>query len=361
MSKIHRSIAELVGNTPLVELTNYQARHGLKAHIIGKLEYLNPSGSVKDRLAQALIEEGRANGDITDGSTLIDVTSGNTGISLAALGHAQGLKFIPYLEPGTTQERIDIFEGYGLDTHSFTDIEEVADFEEKGLVPDDLVRGITRIAEEQGYYYAGQTVRESNQEAHYRTTGPEIWEDTDGHVDYFVALGGTAGTLVGVGRYLREKNPDVKIIGVHGASSSRPDSEDFTGNIIDGTLPLGGVSEEFLPTLVKSNRDNGFRFDEIIDVRAEDAYETAQATAESDGLFLGTSAAAALTAAIEVAKRPEAAGKNIVVIYADNGFKYLSTGLYKRKKALSRDALPSAVDTDTAADTETAAVQAAAV
>ena len=329
MARIHSSIAELVGNTPLVELTNYQKQHGIAAHIIGKLEYLNPSGSVKDRLAVALIEDAKAKGRISEGSTLIDVTSGNTGISFAAIGHAEGLTFIPYLEPGTTQERIDIFAGYGLDIHSFTDIEEVADFEEKGLVIDDLIRGITRIAEEQGFYYAGQTVNEANQEYHYRTTGPEIWEDTDGQVDYFVAAAGTGGTVVGTGRYLREKNPEVKIIGVQAAASSRPDSEDFTGNIIDGTLPVGDVPEEFVPTLIRSNRDNGFAFDEIIDVPAEEAYRTAKATAKTDGLFLGTSAAASLTAAIRIAGRPEAAGRNIVVIYPDNGFKYLSTDLYK--------------------------------
>lgn len=330
MAKIHKSIAELVGNTPLVELTNYAANHGLKAHIIGKLEYLNPTGSVKDRLAVALIEDGRKSGKIQDGSTLIDVTSGNTGISLAAIGHAQGLSFIPYLEPGTTEERTKIYEGYGLDIHSFHDIDEVADFEEKGLVLDDLIAGITRIADENGYYYTGQTVNEANQEYHYRTTGAEIWNDTDGNVDYFVAMGGTAGTVVGAGRYLREKNPDVKVIGVQAAPESRPDSADFTGHIIDGTLPLGRVDPQFIPTLITSNEHNGFAFDEIVDVKAEDAYTTAQDTAESDGLFLGTSAAAALTAAIEIAKRPEAEGKNIVVIYPDNGYKYLSTDLYKR-------------------------------
>ena len=332
MSNIHQSIAELVGNTPLVELTNYQKQHGIKAHVIGKLEYLNPSGSVKDRLAVALINDGLDKGLISEGSTLIDVTSGNTGISLAAIGHAQGLNFIPYLEPGTTQERIDIFEGYGLDTHSLTDIEEVADFEEKGLVLDDLIRGITRIADEQGHHYAGQTVSEANQEFHYKTTGPEIWEDTGGEVDYFVATAGTAGTLVGTARYLREQNPDVKIVGVQAAEPSRPDSDDFTGNIIDGTLPVGNVPKELVPTLIRSNLDNGFAFDELIDVAAEDAYRTAQDTAKSDGLFLGTSAAAALTAALRIAQRPEAEDKNIVVIYPDNGFKYLSTGLYKREK-----------------------------
>lgn len=332
MANIHRSITELVGNTPLVELTNYEKKHGLKAHVIGKLEYLNPTGSVKDRLAVALIEEGRKNGGIKEGTTLIDVTSGNTGISLAAIGHAEGLEFIPYLEPGTTIERTKIYEGYGLELHTLYDIDEVKDFEKTGLSLDDLVAGIKRIADENGYYYTGQTISEANQEYHYNTTGPEIWRDTDGNVDYFLAMGGTAGTIVGTGRYLREKNPDVKIIGVQSHPASRPESEDFTGHIIDGTLPLGRVPDPYVPTLIRTNLDNGFAFDEILDIKAEDAYQTARETAETDGLFLGTSAAAALTAAIEVAKRPEAEGKNIVVIYPDNGYKYLSTDLYKRDR-----------------------------
>ncbi|WP_018296523.1 PLP-dependent cysteine synthase family protein [Corynebacterium lubricantis] len=330
MAKIHSSIIELVGNTPLVELTNYQKKHGLGARIIGKLEYLNPTGSSKDRLAVALIEDARAKGAIEEGSTLIDVTSGNTGISLVGIGHAEGLKFIPYLEPGTSEERVKIFEGYGLDTRSFTDVEEIANFEQEGLNLDDLIAGMERIAEEQSYYYAGQTVNEANQEYHYKTTGPEIWEDTDGQVDYIVATAGTAGTLVGTGRYLREKNPEITVVGVQGAETSRPENENFTGNIIDGTLPVGNLPEEFVPTLIRSNRENGFIMDEIIDVAAEDAYKTAQETAETDGLFLGTSAAAALNAAIQIAARPEAVGKNIVVIYPDNGYKYLSTDLYKR-------------------------------
>jgi len=332
MSKIHKSIAELVGNTPLVELTNYESKYGLKAHIIGKLEFLNPTGSVKDRLALALIRDGEKKGAIKKGDTLIDVTSGNTGIALAGIGHALGYEYVPYLEPGTTIERVQIFEGYGLDLQSFYDIKEVADFEKKGLVLDDLIAGMERLAKEKGQYYTGQTLNNANQEYHYQTTGPEIWNDTDGHVDYFVAMGGTAGTIVGTGRYLREKNPNVKIIGVQAAPTSRPDNPDFTGHIVDGTLPLGRVDESLVPTIIKDNRNNGFEFDEIIDIKAEEAYETAQKTAKTDGLFLGTSAAAALTAAIQIAKRPEAAGKNIVVIYADNGYKYLSTDLYKRKK-----------------------------
>lgn len=317
MPGIHASIAEIVGNTPLVELTNCRRRQGIASHIIGKLECVNPSGSVKDRLAVALINEGFEKGLLTEGSTLINVTSGNTGIALAAIGHARGLNFIPHLEPGTTQERIAIFNGYGLDTHSFTDIEEIADFEEKGLALDDLIRGIRRIADEQGHVYAGQTVNEANQEYHCTTTGPEIWEDTQGAVDYFVATAGTGGTLLGASGFLKAKNPEVKIIAVQADEPSRPGSSDFTGNTIDGTLPVGNVPDELVPTVIRTNLDNSYFVDEVIDVAAEDAYRTAQDSARSDGLFLGTSAAAALTAAIEIAKRPEAQGKNIVAVCPD--------------------------------------------
>ncbi len=332
MSKIHKSIAELVGNTPLVELSNYEEKYGLKAHIIGKLEFLNPTGSVKDRLALALIRDAEEKGLIKKGDTLVDVTSGNTGIGLAGIGHALGYEFIPYLEPGTTIERVKIFEGYGLDVKTFYDIEEGKNFETEGLDVEKLIGGIRRIAKENGQYFTAQSVNDANQDYHYKTTGPEIWEDTDGKVDYFVAMGGTAGTIVGTGRYLREKNPGVKIVGVQAAPSSRPDSPDFTGHIIDGTIPLGGVPEKFTPPIVRDNKNNGFDYDEIIDIKAEDAYATAQETAKTDGLFLGTSAAAALAAAILIAKRPEAEGKNIVVIYPDNGYKYLSTDLYKKIK-----------------------------
>ncbi len=331
MSDIKKSVLELIGNTPLVELTNYEEEHGLKGKIIGKLEFLNPSGSVKDRIALTLVQDGLDRGKVREGGTIVDCTSGNTGISLATVCAVKKLKLQLYLEPGTTEERRKIFEAFGLDIKSFYDLEEVKDFETKGLVLDDLIAGLQRVADEQeNAHYVSQTQNEVNQETHYKTTGPEIWRDTDGKVDYFVALGGTAGTLVGAGRYLREKNPDVKIVGVQAAPESRPDNPNFTGKIIDGTLPVGNVDESLIPTLIRANRQNGFRFDEIIDIKAEDAYKTAQDVIQTDGLFLGTSAAAALTAARQIAERDEAKGKNIIVIFPDNGFKYLSTDLYKR-------------------------------
>ncbi len=327
MKNIKKSVVELVGNTPLVELTNYEKKHNLKAKIIGKLEFLNPSGSVKDRAALAMIEDAEEKGILKKGSTIIDATSGNTGISLATIAAAKEMKFEPYLEDGVTIERRQIFNAFGLKQHEFDEVPGINVAE--GLVLDDLVAGMYKIAEENDFYYTNQTMSEVNQEAHYKTTGPEIWRDTDGDVDIFVATGGTAGTIVGVGRYLREKNPNVKIVGVQAHPHSRPEDENFNGNLIDGILPLGRVDEKLVPPLILKNLDNGFEMDEIIDILTEDAYETARELTQTDGIFLGTSAAAALTAAKILAERPENEGKNIVVIFADNGMKYLSTNMYK--------------------------------
>lgn len=326
---IKKSIAEIVGNTPLVELTNYEEKHNLKAKIIGKLEFLNPSGSIKDRAALAMIEAAEKEGILKEGSTIIDATSGNTGIALASLAHAKKMNFEAYLEPGVSAERKQILAAFGVETHEFEDIPGLGNIAEEGLVLDDLVAGLNKVASDNGWHYIAQTLNDANQEAHYKTTGPEIWRDTDGKVDIFVAMGGTAGTLVGTGRYLKEKNPAVKIVGVQPHIDSRPEGENFTGHIIDGVLPLGGVDKKLIPPIILDNLDNGFAFDEIIDIRAEDAYETARELTRTDGLFLGTSAASAVTAAKQLAERPENAGKNIVVIFPDNGMKYLSTDLYK--------------------------------
>lgn len=325
---IKKSVAELVGNTPLVELTNFEKKHNLKAKVIGKLEFLNPSGSIKDRAALAMIEDAQEKGLIKEGSTIIDATSGNTGIALATIAATKGMKFEPYLEPGVTVERKQIFHAFGLKQHEFSEIPGLGNIED-GLALEDLMAGLYKVAEQNGSFYINQTQSQANEEAHYKTTGPEIWRDTDGKVDIFVALGGTAGTVVGCGRYLREKNPNIKIVGVQPHEDSRPDGKHFTGHIIDGVLPLGRVDKKFIPPIILNNLDNGFSFDEIIDIKAEDAYKTARELTQTDGIFLGTSAAAAATAARILAERPENEGKNIVAIFADNGMKYLSTDMYK--------------------------------
>lgn len=329
---IKKSILELIGNTPLLELTNFEEKHGLNVKILAKLEFLNPSGSVKDRLALALIEEAEAKGLLKEGGTIIDATSGNTGISYAAIAAVKKLKFIPYLEEGVTVERSKIFEAYGLEQRTFDDIDELKGWQEKGLVVDDLIAGLHRIAREnEGFYYPSQSKNPANVLAHYRTTGPEIWRDAEGKVDIFLALAGTAGTLVGVGKYLREQNPNVQIIGVQAHSQSRPGTSNFNGKIIDGTIPLGGdAPESQLPPILLDEAKNGFKLDEVFDVKAEEAYQAAKEVAETDGVLIGTSSAAALFAAKQIAKRSENAGKNIAIIFADDGLKYLSTELFKR-------------------------------
>ena len=329
---IKKSILELIGNTPLLELTNFEEKNGLSAKVLAKLEFLNPTGSVKDRLALALIEEAEAKGLLKEGGTVIDATSGNTGISYAAIAAVKKLKFIPYLEEGVTIERSKIYEAYGLEQRTFDDVKELEGWQQKGLVVDDLVKGLYRIAREnEGYYYPCQTENPENALVHYRTTGPEIWSDAEGKVDIFLALAGTAGTLVGVGKFLREQNPGVQVIGVQAHSQSRPGTKAFNGKIIDGTLPVGGdAPQDQLPPILLGAEKEGFKLNEVIDVKAEEAYAAARELAETDGVLVGTSSAAALHAAKQVALRPENAGKTIVIIFADDGLKYLSTELFKR-------------------------------
>lgn len=327
MGKIYKSITELVGHTPLVELTNYEKKHGLKATLLGKLEYFNPSGSIKDRAALNMIEEAEKSGALRPGQTIVDNTSGNTGIALAAFGHAKGHEFVTFLEPGVSKEREDIFKAYGVDQYWFSDISpRVKGMLESGALDISVLEeDVQKYADEKGYFYTDQCSNINNAEAHYKTTGPEIWEDTDGKVDIVVMLGGTGGTISGLSKYFKEKDKNIQIIGVQPGIKSRLDANNETGNTIDGVFPLEIGGNYIIPLINKYHA----QIDEIIDVVAEDAYETAKELVRSDGIFLGQSAAAALRAATEVAKRPENAGKNIVIIMADDGTKYLSTNLYR--------------------------------
>ena len=329
MKNIKKSITELVGNTPLLELTNYEEKYQLKGKILAKLEFFNPTGSVKDRAALAMIEDAKEKGLIGEGSTLIDATSGNTGISLAALAHANKMEFEAYLEPGVTIERTQIFDAFGVKQYDLSEIPGLGNMQTEGLVLEKLIEGFKTLAKEKDQHYVGQTINDANRMCHYKTTGPEIWRDTEGEVDIFVAMAGTAGTLVGTGMYLREKNPDIQIVGVQPHPDSRPEGEHFTGHMIDGVLPIGRVDKKLIPPLILENIDKGFQMDEVIDIYAEDAYVTAKELTRTDGLFLGTSAAAAITAGRILASRPENAGKNIVVMIPDNGMKYRSTDMYK--------------------------------
>ncbi|MDO5154879.1 MAG: cysteine synthase family protein [Eubacteriales bacterium] len=325
MANIHRSITELVGHTPLLELVNFEEKNHLRAKVLGKLEYFNPSGSIKDRAALSMLQAAEESGELKPGQTVIETTSGNTGIALAAFCAATGHPLIIYMEPGCTPERIQIMKAYGTDVKEYDDIpgakEVVAEF---GFNPVKIMECVTKHAKEKDYYYVQQLFNENNPLAHYKTTGPELVEDTDGKIDIAVMLAGTAGTLAGVGSYLQDHVPGVKIVGVQ----PTPDSLSFVPDAkatIDGVVIFDKPEGCTHPFVVRRN----FKYDEVINVKGEDAYATAREVATTDGVFLGASAAAALTAAKELALRPENEGKNIVVILADNGMKYLSTNMYK--------------------------------
>lgn len=325
MANIHNSITEIVGHTPLVELTNYEKNNKLNAKIIGKLEYLNPTGSVKDRAALNMIEKAEAEGKLKPGGTIVESTSGNTGISLAAFAAAKGYHLHIFMEPGCTPERVQILKAYGVTVQYYKDIpgfdEIIAQY---GFDTGRIIAAIKKFADDNGYYYTSQLTNEANWQAHIKSTGPEIVEDTDGDVDYAVMLAGTAGTLTGVGKYLQEHINGVKIVGVQPNLESlyKPGEDRDT---IDGVVHFDNDGKVTHPFIVGTN----FHYDEVIDVDGKEAYETARELATSDGIFLGASAAAAVLAAKQLAQREENAGKKIVVILPDDGMKYLSTKMYK--------------------------------
>lgn len=326
MANIYTSITQLVGHTPLIELVNFEKKNDLKAKVLGKLEYFNPTGSVKDRAALEMLEAAEARGDLKPGQTVVETTSGNTGIALAAFCAAKGHPCIIYMEPGCTIERIQIMKAYGTQVLAYDDIPGAKEIiAEYGFDAVKLMAQVKKDCEEKGYYYVQQLMNEGNPESHYKTTGPELVEDTDGKIDILVALVGTAGTITGVGSYLKDHIDGVKIVGVQ----PTPDSLSFVKDAkatIDGVVIFDTPERPCQHPFVLRRQ---FTFDEIINVQGETAYETAREVAASDGIFLGASAAAALTVAKELASRPENEGKNIVVMLADNGMKYLSTNMYK--------------------------------
>ena len=308
MANIHSSITELVGHTPLVEFVNYEKELGLNAHLLGKLEYFNPSGSVKDRAALNMIIEAEKSGKLKPGGTILDFTSGNTGIATAAFANSRGYKYVVVIQPGVSVERTLILKAYGVELLQAVDVPGFMEMlQNGGLSMAKLTVIMNKYADEHGYFYIDQGTNPDNPEAHYRTTGPEIWGDTDGNVDYVVALVGTGGTLAGLSRYFRE-------------NVNHPEA-----NTIDGVLAFNDVPAQSVPVFFDPEQ---VPYDECLDIVAEDAYETGRRLVKSDGVFLGQSAAAALKAATIIAERPEASGKNIAIIMADNAFKYLSTKMY---------------------------------
>ena len=331
MANIITNIEQLVGKTPLFEFVNYEKKHGLKAKILGKLEYFNPSGSVKDRAALNMIKAAERDGILHEGDTIVENTSGNTGIGLAAFAASRGYKLLVFLEPGQSEERQKILRAYGAELKSMLDVPGVAEALSNGTFSTKFYQEAIQAycdAQDTPHYFINQLANEANPGVHYETTGPEIWEDTDGKVDILVATSGTAGTITGLAKFFREKNPDIQIVAVQADPTSRPCGCENPQSI-EGTAPFGDPG---FPDSFKAPFIVGFDYDECIDVKGEEAYEVGRDITVTDGVFLGQSAAAALKAATIVASRPENAGKNIVAILADNGMKYLSTNMYPLDK-----------------------------
>ena len=308
MARIYENITELVGGTPLVKISNYSKAHDLEATILVKLEYLNPAGSVKDRIAKAMIEDAEKKGLLKEGSVIIEPTSGNTGIGLAAIAASKGYRAILTMPETMSVERRNLLKAYGAEI-VLTDGAKGM----KGAIAkaDELAKEIPNS------FIPGQFVNPANPAAHKATTGPEIWNDTDGKVDYFVAGVGTGGTLSGTGEYLKSKNPAIKAVAVE------PESSPVLSKGVAGPHKIQGIGAGFVPDTLNTSI-----YDEIIPVSNEDAFATGKEIARKDGILVGISSGAALFAATQVAKRPENKGKTIVVLLPDTGDRYLSTPLF---------------------------------
>ena len=308
MRNIYTSAEQLIGNTPLLELCQIEKKHGLSARLFAKLEYLNPAGSAKDRVAKAMLDDAEARGLLKPGSVIIEPTSGNTGIGLACVAASRGYRVIIVMPDTMSMERRLIMKAYGAE-----------------LVLSDGSRGMAAAIEKANElaqeipdsFIPGQFENPANAAAHYATTGPEIWRDTDGQVDLFVAGVGTGGTITGTGRYLKEQNPEVRVVGIEPAGSA------ILSGGAAGPHGLQGIGAGFVPEVLDTSV-----YDEIIRITEADAYEIGRELGRSEGILVGISSGAALWAAIELAKRPENAGKNIVVLLPDTGDRYLSTPMF---------------------------------
>lgn len=308
MSKIYTSADQLIGHTPLLELTHIEAAEGLQAKILAKLEYFNPAGSVKDRIAKAMIDDAEAKGVLKPGSVIIEPTSGNTGIGLASVAAARGYRIIIVMPETMSVERRQLMKAYGAEL-VLTDGAKGM----KGAIAkaDELAREIPNA------FVPGQFVNPANPAAHKATTGPEIWEDTDGKVDIFVAGVGTGGTVTGVGDYLKSQNPNVKVVAVEPATSP------VLSKGVAGAHKIQGIGAGFVPDVLDTRI-----YDEVIPVANEDAFTTGKLVGHKEGVLVGISSGAAVWVAIELAKRPENAGKTIVALLPDTGDRYLSTPLF---------------------------------
>ena len=308
MSHIYTSADQLIGKTPLLELTHIEKKFGLKARILAKLEYFNPAGSVKDRVARAMIDDAEAKGVLKPGSVIIEPTSGNTGIGLASVAAARGYRIIIVMPETMSVERRQLMKAYGAELVLTEGAKGM-----KGAIAkaDELAKEIPNS------FVPGQFVNPANPKAHFETTGPEIWADTDGKVDYFVAGVGTGGTVTGVGQYLKSRNPAVKVVAVE------PKSSAVLSTGVAGSHKIQGIGAGFVPDVLDTKV-----YDEIIPVDNDDAFKLGKEVGHSEGVLVGISSGAALWAAIELAKRPENEGKTIVALLPDTGDRYLSTPLF---------------------------------
>ena len=308
MSKIYTSADQLVGKTPLLELVHIEKSEGLEAKVLGKLEYFNPAGSVKDRIAKAMIDDAEQKGLLKEGSVIIEPTSGNTGIGLASVAAARGYRIIIVMPETMSVERRQLMKAYGAELVLTEGAKGM-----KGAIAkaDELAKEIPNS------FIPGQFVNPANPKAHFETTGPEIFSDTDGEVDIFVAGVGTGGTVTGVGRFLKSKKPEVKVVAVE------PKSSAVLSTGVAGSHKIQGIGAGFVPEVLDTKV-----YDEIIPVENDDAFATGKEIGKSEGVLVGISSGAAVWAAIELAKRPENEGKNIVVLLPDTGDRYLSTPLF---------------------------------
>jgi cysteine synthase A len=308
MSKIYKSADELIGKTPLLEFTHIEKAENLEAKLIAKLEYFNPAGSVKDRIAKAMIEDAEKKGLLKPGSIIIEPTSGNTGIGLAAVAAAKGYKIIIVMPETMSVERRQLMKAYGAEL--------VLTEGAKGM-KGAIAKAAELAQQTPNSFIPGQFVNPANPKIHRDTTGPEIWEDTDGKVDIFVAGVGTGGTITGVGEFLKSKNPNVKVVAVEPATSA------VLSTGVAGAHKIQGIGAGFVPDVLNTKI-----YDEIIPVQNEDAFITGKLIGKKEGVLVGISSGAALWAGIQLAKRPENKGKNIVVLLPDTGDRYLSTALF---------------------------------
>ena len=308
MSHIYTSADQLIGRTPLLELTHLEKKYGLKARILAKLEYLNPAGSVKDRIARAMIDDAEARGLLHEGSVIIEPTSGNTGIGLASVAAARGYRVIIVMPETMSVERRQLMKAYGAELVLTEGAKGM-----KGAIAkaDELAREIP------GSFVPGQFVNAANPKAHFDTTGPEIWQDTDGQVDWFVAGVGTGGTITGVGQYLKSRNAAVRVAAVE------PKSSAVLSTGVAGAHKIQGIGAGFVPQVLDTKI-----YDEIVPVINEDAFALGREVGHSEGVLVGISSGAAVWAALQIAQRPESAGKTIVVLLPDTGDRYLSTPLF---------------------------------